>query len=144
VAVGNPYGRGPYGAGPYARYGTARPYGRGVYGTGPYAGWGGNTFAVGAATGIVFATHAAARLKVGLGASSSITFGAWSLGASMFIHPWARTEIVFSVSAVLLSNWSGWQPCETGAWASAVPCEDGGWAAPAGCSTGSWNLVSLT
>lgn len=144
MAVGNPYGRGLYGKGPYARYDISRPYGMGRYGAGPYARWGGNTFDVAGATSIVFAAHAAApRLTYTLHATTGITFDVWSDGMPVTMHPWAITEIVFSVMAELHLTWDAWAPCGPGGWQSTAGCADGAWGLPAGCSVGTWELTRL-
>ena len=145
MAVGNPYGRGLYGKGPYARFASGgRPYGVGAYGEGLYSIWGGNTFNVAGRSGITFNAQALTfRLDYQVHAVSGIVFDVWSDGMGTELHPWAPTEIVFTVSAPLEFTWDAWAPCAPGGWQPTAGCETGAWGAPGACSEGAWDEVIL-
>lgn len=141
MAVGNPYGQGSYGAGPYATYGTDRPYGVGVYGNGPYGGWGANTFDVAGRASISWSLSADAHLTYQPGAISSVVWNVTAYDPTLEMHPWAISQIVFSVQGELHWSWTAPQPCETGTWTPAAPCESGVWQLPPGCASGSWTVT---
>jgi hypothetical protein len=147
--VANPiaYGRGPYGTARYGGYPSAsagRPYGIRAYGTGPYSRYGvGNTYLVGAATGITFTPHAVLHATIQPMAVSSISFGAWVRGSQATLQPAAVSGIVFSAWTHMTLSWAALGPCETGTWQPAAPCEGGAWQPPAGCSAGTWTNTRL-
>ena len=117
-----PYGRGPYGAGRYGGFpGVGRPYGVGAYGVGLYSRYGATIFDLQAVCGVVFAaTVRQPAFTMPFGATSGVTFDAWSAVALTFM-PEAISGIVFSLQATLTVSWDRLQPCESGTWQVLTP-----------------------